>query len=238
MDNEWQAQWDTLGLMSRCTRPEPWIYFSPMDTCRSKSFNSSSENSSPCPSFCKIASARLPPAQTQWGFLNLTIQSSAPTIWKFTNQTNLSTITVFILNDHVIILCPCRIISNNMWVVAKYGMRVYFLKCQLPEKTLQQGGNLMQTEIKFKKNQFFVLGREITCCWLTRWQSPPGVVEIVLWRISNRQAASHICKLPQIHPRRCAPAPGTRSHSETAWMPGQHVSARQTDAGADTTRNS
>lgn len=83
-----------------------------------------------------------------------------------------------------------------------------------------------------------VQGREITRCWLTRWQSLPGVVEIVLWRISNRPASSHICKLPQTRPRRCAPAPGTRSHSETAWKPGQLVSARGTDAGTDTTRSS
>lgn len=83
-----------------------------------------------------------------------------------------------------------------------------------------------------------VHGRQITHCWLTRWQSLPGVVEIVLWRTSNRPASSHICKLPQTRLRRCAPAPGTRSHSETAWKPGPLVSARETDAGADTTRSS
>lgn len=95
----------------------------------------------------------------------------------------------------------------------------------------------MHTEIKLNWD-FSVHGREITGCWLTRWQSLPGVFEIVLWRISSRPASSHICKLPQTRLRRCAPAPGTHSHSETAWKPGQLVSARETDAGADTTRNS
>lgn len=44
-----------------------------------------------------------------------------------------------------------------MWVVAKYSMRVHFLKCQLPEKTLEQRGDLMHTEIKLKKT--------ILCPW-------------------------------------------------------------------------
>lgn len=37
------------------------------------------------------------------------------------------TITVFILNNHVIVFCPCWIITNNMWVVPKNSMRIHFL---------------------------------------------------------------------------------------------------------------
>lgn len=51
----------------------------------------------------------------------------------------LPTVTVFVLNDHVIVLCPCRVITNDVWVVAKYSMRVHFLKGQLPEKTSRLG---------------------------------------------------------------------------------------------------
>lgn len=157
------------------------------------------------------------------------------TVKSYERFPRLPTITVFILNDHVIILCPCWIITKNVWVVAKYSVHVDFLQGQLPEK-MEGRGDLTHTEIKLNWD-LCVRGREITCCWLTRWQSLPGVGEIVLWRISNRPASSHICKLPQTRLRRCAPAPGTRSHSETAWTPGRLVSARETDTGAETTRN-
>lgn len=61
----------------------------------------------------------------------------------------LPTVTVFILNDHVIILRPCRIIPNNVWVVAKHSVHVDFLQGQLPEKMEGRGGgDLTHTEVK------------------------------------------------------------------------------------------
>lgn len=75
-------------------------------------------------------------------------------------------------------------------------------------------------------------GRCTGCCWLTHWQSPPGVGESVLWRTSSHLASSRTCKLPQTHPRRWTPARGTRSRSVTAWTLEQLVSAKETDAGA------
>jgi hypothetical protein len=44
-----------------------------------------------------------------------------------------ASITEFILNEHVVIFCPCRIIAHYMLVLAQNCMGVYFIQCCFPE---------------------------------------------------------------------------------------------------------
>lgn len=45
------------------------------------------------------------------------------------------TVTVLVLNDHVVVLCPCRVIADDVWVVSENGVCVHFLQGQLPEES-------------------------------------------------------------------------------------------------------
>lgn len=45
----------------------------------------------------------------------------------------LLTVAVLILDDHVVILSPGRVIANYMWVVTQHCMGIDLPHCQLPE---------------------------------------------------------------------------------------------------------
>lgn len=112
--------------MSRWARPELWMYFRPKDTCRRRSFSSSSENSSPWASFIMMASWRLPPdLQNQIRQYNKTKHSD------FSHMKCQLTITILVLNNHVIIFGPCWIVADNVRVMSKNCVSVNLLQCQL-----------------------------------------------------------------------------------------------------------
>lgn len=121
--------------MSRCTSPKLWMYFRPMDTCKSKSFNSALENISPWISFVLMTSLRLPPSSCTCSDVSrITNADIKFKIKRGGGGTKELTITVFILNNHVVFLCPGRIIADHMGMVAKNCMCIHFLESQLPKR--------------------------------------------------------------------------------------------------------
>lgn len=50
------------------------------------------------------------------------------------NKVTALTIAVFILDNHVIILCPCRVVAHNMRVVSEDSVSINLTQCQLPRE--------------------------------------------------------------------------------------------------------
>lgn len=48
------------------------------------------------------------------------------------------TITIFILNDHVFILCPGGVIAHNMGMLAQHSMGIHLLQSQLPTQDTKE----------------------------------------------------------------------------------------------------
>ena len=44
------------------------------------------------------------------------------------------TVAVFILNDHVVIFCPCGVVTYHMGMMPKHCMSINFMQSQTPNR--------------------------------------------------------------------------------------------------------
>ena len=100
MTKEVVTRFVLLGLMSRCTMPELWMYWSPREIYRRISWSLGS-----------------------WKWL-------PDCVFRYSSL-QAPTIAVFILNDHVVILCPCRVVRYHMGVMPQHHVGMNFMHSQI-----------------------------------------------------------------------------------------------------------
>ena len=121
-----------LGLMSRCTMPELWMYLSPREICRRMSLSFGSWKWLPDFVFSDIAVCKLPPRKEQ---------QSSPTEWRKVCVL----IRKSIVNSHEI---SCEWVQSNLSKLSSFSVNHNICSLSIPQTRWRRVTGLLKKKIK------------------------------------------------------------------------------------------